>query len=227
MTPDAAAFHIAVFARAPLAGRAKTRLIPLLGAAGAAAVQRAMTLRTLQAACAAAPGQVSLWAADAADHPFFAQCAARFGLRCRSQCAGDLGRRMVDCLQRQLVLHRAVLLIGTDCPCWTVADLGAAARALQDGARMVLTPAEDGGYVLVGARRAAAPGDAPLPVFAFQAIDWGTARVMAQTRARLAALGWQAGRDWRELPPLWDVDTPEDYLRAQAAGLLAAEWSRR
>lgn len=226
MTPDAAAFHIAVFARAPLAGRAKTRLIPLLGAAGAAAVQRAMTLRTLQVACAAAPGRVSLWAADAAGHPFFAECSARFGLICEPQCAGDLGRRMADCLRRQLTRYRAVLLIGTDCPCWTVADLDAAAQALMGGARMVLTPAEDGGYVLVGIRRGATPGGESVPAPVFQAIDWGTSRVMAQTRARLAALGWRAGRDWRELPPLWDIDTPEDYLRAQAAGLAPAVLGR-
>ncbi len=215
-------FHIAVFAKAPVAGAAKTRLIPLLGADGAAAAQRAMTLQTLTTACAAAPGQVSLWTAGQSDHPFFIDCAMRFDLAATPQSAGDLGVRMADCLQSQLRLHDTVLLIGTDCPALTVADLHAAAQALQQGAHMVFTPAEDGGYVLVGAHDHDARGhfnDAFLQ--AFQTIDWSTSRVMAQTRARLAAIGWQPGRDWQELSMLWDVDFPADYLRAQQAGLLA------
>ncbi len=218
--PNPDPFHIAVFARAPLAGRAKTRLIPLLGAAGAAALQRQMTLHTLALACRAAPGQVSLWAADALDDPFFAECARRFRLTCHPQCEGDLGARMADCLRRQLAQNERVLLIGTDCLAWSEAALQAAARALTAGARMVFTPAEDGGYVLVGARR---HGALEVPPQAFWEISWGSAQVLAQTRSRLAALGWQPGREWRELPSLWDIDTPQDYLRARQAGLLAGD----
>ncbi len=214
MTPDQLPFHIAVFARAPRAGHAKTRLMPLLGAVGAAAAQRAMSLRTLQVAAAAAPGQVSLWAADTPDDPFFVECAQRFGLSRQLQSAGDLGDRMASCLQ-QLSRSRTVLLIGTDCPVWSVAAFAAAARALEEGAHLVFTPAEDGGYVLVGVRRGA-----PVPIPAFQGIAWGSDQVMAQSRARLAALGWQCGREWRELPALWDIDTPQDYLRACGEGLL-------
>jgi rSAM/selenodomain-associated transferase 1 len=216
LAADPAPFHIVVFARAPVAGRAKTRLVPLLGATGAAAAQRWMALRTLQVACAAAPAEVSLWVADTPDDPFFLECAERFGLVCEVQCAGDLGRRMANCLQRQLAHSARVLLIGTDCPAWTGAALAAAAQALADGAHMVWTPAEDGGYVLVGARRGVT-----VPQQVFQGIDWGSAQVMAQTRTQLARLGWQRAREWCEMPALWDVDTPEDYLRAESAGLLA------
>lgn len=212
-------FHIAVFAKAPIAGAAKTRLIPLLGAQGAANAQRAMTLRTLNTAHAAAPGEVSLWTTGDHDHPFFADCASRFELACRPQCAGDLGARMADCLRTQLQTNQTVLLIGTDCPVRSADDLRAAARALQAGAQMAFTPAEDGGYVLVGAH---AHGGNLTAGFeqAFAGIAWSTAQVMTQTRARLAAIGWQAGREWCELPVLWDVDTPADYLRAQQANLL-------
>lgn len=219
----AVSFHIAVFARAPIAGNAKTRLIPLLGAQGAAALQRKLAWHTLQVACAAAPGQVSLWAADTPGHPFFAECAAHFALHCQLQCEGDLGRRMADCLQRQLLQHQRVLLIGTDCPVWTAAALRAAAQALKRGVQLAFTPAADGGYVLVGARRDAVSLGAAAPApwaSAFQEIDWGTPQVMAQTRCRLAARGWQCGREWQELPALWDIDTPHDFLRAQRAGLL-------
>ncbi len=223
MTLATAPFHIAVFARAPQPGFAKTRLIPLLGADGAAALQRAMSWRTLQVACAAAPGQVSLWAADAPDDPFFVQCGECFGVTCHAQCEGDLGRRMADCLRRQLALHERVVLIGTDCLVWSAAALEAAARALEGAAQLAFTPAEDGGYVLVGARRLrAGEHGEQVPLQAFAGIAWGTSQVMAQTRARLAVLGWQRGRHWAELPPLWDIDTPQDYRRAQDAGLLGA-----
>jgi glycosyltransferase A (GT-A) superfamily protein (DUF2064 family) len=84
----------------------------------------------------------------------------------------------------------------------------AAALAL-DAARMVFTPAEDGGYVLAGARRGG------LEPSCFSDVAWSTAQVMDQTRQRLRQAGWLPGRDWREMPALWDVDTPADYLRAR------------
>lgn len=210
-------FHIAVFARAPQAGSAKTRLIPLLGAQGAAAAQRAMTLRTLATACSAAPGAVSLCVAEECGHAFFAECAQQYGVSCHAQSGVDLGARMAACLHTLLAQHPAVLLIGTDCPVMSGQDLQAAAQALQQGAALVFAPAEDGGYVLVGAQgQHAAAGIKQ----AFAAIDWGTPQVMAQTRARLATLGWQAGREWHETHTLWDVDTPADYQRALLAGVM-------
>ena len=212
-------FHIAVFARAPVPGLTKTRLISLLGEEGAAAAQRAMTLRTLATASTAAPGQVSLWTAGESAHPFFETCSRRFDAPRYPQCDGHLGVRMADCLRDNLKRHRSVLLIGTDCPVRSVADLRMAAQALQDGAQMVFTPAEDGGYVLVGAQEHGGDLTAGIEQ-AFAGIAWSTAQVMAQTRARLDAIDWQAGREWRELPTLWDVDTPADYLRAQQANLL-------
>jgi rSAM/selenodomain-associated transferase 1 len=213
--------HIAVFTRAPVAGASKTRLVPLLGQEGAAAAQRAMTLRTLETACSATPGQVSLWTAGDPDHPFLADCAARFGLSRHPQGEGDLGIRMAHCLRSLLAGHDAVLLIGTDCPVFSAGDLQAAATALRHGAGMVFTPAEDGGYVLVGAAaQGAAGGLESAFAQAFRRIDWGTSAVMAQTRTRLRQIGWRAGHEWQELPVLWDVDTPADYIRAQQERLL-------
>jgi rSAM/selenodomain-associated transferase 1 len=210
-------FHIAVFAKAPVAGESKTRLIPLLGEEGAAAAQRAMCLRTLTTACAAAPGNVSLWTAGDRGHPFFTECATRFALDWHAQCDGDLGMRMADCLRRLVRQHETVLLIGTDCPVLSPASLNEAAHALQQGASMVFTPAEDGGYVLVGAREHGADGGTDSAFSqAFRMIAWGTSEVMQQTRARLA----EAGCEWHECTVLWDVDTPLDYLRAQQAHLL-------
>jgi uncharacterized protein len=200
--------HIAVFTRAPVAGASKTRLIPLLGAQGAADAQRAMTWRTLQTATAVRDASVSLWCAGDAGHPFLRLCADTFGIACLPQPGGDLGARMAGCLHALLAEHQRVLLIGTDCPAFAVGDLENAAAAL-DEACMVFTPAEDGGYVLVGARRGGLAGAC------FERVEWGSPLVMAQTRERLLALGWLPGCEWREMPMLWDVDTPGDYERAR------------
>ena len=209
--------HIAVFAKAPVAGLTKTRLIPLLGPDGAADAHRQMTELALRSALHAAPGQVSLWRAGVHDHPYLIDCCQRFGIAAYAQAEGDLGQRMAACLNRLLLDHQRVLLIGSDCPVLASADLQLAARALEQGARLVFTPAEDGGYVLVGATREGAAGFAAI----FDAMIWSTDRVMAQTRSRLRALGWQHGPDWSEMPERWDVDEPADYLRAVQLGLLA------
>lgn len=199
--------HIAIFTRAPAAGATKTRLIPLLGAEGAVRAHQAMTWHALEMATALPGATVSLWCAGDASHPFLQLCSTHFHVECMPQCEGDLGMRMADCLQRGLALHEHMLLTGSDVPAMTTADLAQASAAL-DQARMVFIPAEDGGYVLVGARRGG------LEAGCFDDIVWGSADVMAQTRQRLAMHGWRAGHDWREMPALWDVDTPADFERA-------------
>jgi glycosyltransferase A (GT-A) superfamily protein (DUF2064 family) len=80
-----------------------------------------------------------------------------------------------------------------------------AADALRAGSDMVVIPAEDGGYVLIGSRQ-------PQPAL-FDGMTWGIETVMAETRRRLA----QHGLTSRELPSLWDVDRPEDLVRLDAA----------
>jgi rSAM/selenodomain-associated transferase 1 len=206
--------HVAIFTRAPVAGESKTRLIPLLGADGAAHVQRKMTWHALQMATALPDASVSLWCAGEIAHPFLQSCSAHFQVECLPQSEGDLGMRMVDCLLRRLALNEQVLLVGSDCPAMATADLAQAAAALDD-ARMVFIPAEDGGYVLVGARRGG------LETGCLADVAWGSAEVMAQTRQRLVNRGWSAGLDWREMPALWDVDTPEDLQRALAETTVA------
>jgi uncharacterized protein len=199
---------IAIFARAPVAGEAKTRLIPRLGAEGAAALQHAMIRRTLQTALAANLGTVSVWCTPDCEHPAFIDCSERFGVRRYPQHGVDLGARMFHAFSR-LCRQREALVIGTDCPALTVAELRAAAQALLEGNDAVLVPAEDGGYVLVGLRHPIAS--------LFYGIPWGTELVMDHTRARLRS----AGLRWRELTPLWDVDRPEDIDRLRVSGLMA------
>jgi rSAM/selenodomain-associated transferase 2/rSAM/selenodomain-associated transferase 1 len=196
-------FVVAVMARAPVAGQAKTRLAPLLGPSGAARAQRRFTRRMLATARAASPFVPTLWCAPDTAHVFF-RALERSGLVREAQAAGDLGARMLHVMTRHLAQQPdlPVLLTGTDCPVLSPGHLHAAALALRDH-DVVLVPAEDGGYVLIGMRRVVPE--------VFDGIDWSTPQVMAQTRERLRA----CGASWHELPALWDVDEPQDWQRLQ------------
>lgn len=193
---------VAILARAPVPGAAKTRLIPALGAAGAARLQRWMLQRTVAMALVADVGPVSLWCAGDPAHPDFAVCRAFGRVDLHPQAEGDLGERMLAAVASSPT-PAGTLVIGTDCPALGAAQLRESARAL-GGNDAVVIPAEDGGYVLIGMKT-------PAPE-AFAGVDWGSARVMAQTRQRLAALGWR----WHEADPLWDVDLPQDLERLYA-----------
>lgn len=199
-----AACAILVFARAPSPGRAKTRLAPRLGDWGAARLQARLTLNALRTAQAAACGVVELHGTPRASHAFFRYCRGKFGVPLKAQRGCDLGERMYRALARALRLHRVALLIGTDCPALGSRDLRRAARLLRGACSVVLAPAEDGGYVLIGARR--------LSPALFGGVAWGGGRVLQQTARGLRA----AGLRWRALRTLWDVDRPEDLDRLAA-----------
>jgi rSAM/selenodomain-associated transferase 1 len=200
--------HIAVFARAPVAGEVKTRLIPQLGAEGAAALQHAMIRRSLATALAAKLGLVSLWCTPDCRHPAFLACARDFDVPLHPQRGDDLGARMSNAFT-QLCAQHATLLVGTDCPALTADELRTAAGALAEGNGAVFVPAQDGGYVLIGLRHPVAS--------LFDGIAWGSSTVMAETRERLR----RAGLPYRELAPCWDVDRPEDFDRVRASGLMS------
>ena len=202
--------RILVFARAPVPGRCKTRLVPALGRDGAARLHRQLVRRTLSAARASAL-PVELWCAPDARHGFFAACRRDYGVVLRRQPAGDLGRRMALALARVLREGAgAAILVGSDCPEFTPKDFSAAIAALSR-ADCVLQPSTDGGYVLIGARRLARR--------VLAGIAWSSGRELAQTRGRFRALGLR----WRELRVLGDVDTPADYRRVRRKGRL---WER-
>lgn len=191
---------IIVFAKAPVAGLAKTRLAPALGPAGAAALAERMLRHTLAQAVAAGIGQVELCAAPDAAHPVLRDAAAACGATLTAQGPGDLGARMHRAFARHLRHGGRALLIGTDAPAVDAAMLRDAARSLLDH-DAVFVPALDGGYALVGQRRAD-------PRW-FADMAWSHARVMHDTRERLQA----AGARWQELAPVADIDEPADLAR--------------
>ncbi|MGB9495247.1 MAG: TIGR04282 family arsenosugar biosynthesis glycosyltransferase [Azonexus sp.] len=190
---------IAILAKAPIPGLTKTRLIPYLGAAGASALQAWLLRRTVATALEAKLGPVTLWCAPDTTHPDFIDLAAGGQFTLRQQTDGDLGERMHQVLAESQA-PAGTLVIGTDCPALDPTHLQQAAAALATH-QAVVTSAEDGGYVLIGMRRA----DARV----FDGVAWGSERVMAQTRERLRQIGWL----WKEFEPLWDVDRNEDFKR--------------
>ncbi len=206
---------IIVFAKAARPGTVKTRLIPLLGEEGAAALHVKLARRTLDTLRAASLKDAQLHCTPLTSDPFFWFCSGHYGVSLHEQAAGDLGARMLAALEGALVNHATALLVGTDCPALAARHLRQAQQALRDGNDAVFVPCEDGGYALVGLRRA----DAAL----FEGIAWGGDRVMADTRERLRRLGWR----WVELETLWDVDRPEDYDRLLRSGLLDGKHAPR
>jgi rSAM/selenodomain-associated transferase 1 len=182
---------IVILAKAPIPGFAKTRLIPAIGAHAAAVLQERLTERTVATALAAGIGPVTLCCDPDATHDTFLKMVTRMKITLRPQPPGDLGTRMLAAVATST---GPVLVIGTDCPALTEAHLRSAAMALRDGNDVVLIPAERGGYVLLGMRKAQ-------PTL-FSNIGWGGSSVLADTRARIVEQRLML----IERPPLWDVE---------------------
>ena len=143
---------------------------------------------------------MTLWCTPDATHPTFLDLATRLRITLRPQPAGDLGVRMLAASNAR---NGSVLVIGSDCPALADTHLRGAAAALRNGSDVVLIPADDGGYVLVGTRSAQ-------PAL-FAGISWGTGSVFAETRARIM----DQGLVLTEQAPLWDVDTETDLRRLE------------
>ena len=197
---------ILVFAKAPISGEVKTRLFSLMNAEAATTLHKKLVFHALSVAVESKAGSVELWCTPSIEHPFFIQCAERFKVELHRQTEGDLGRRMAYAFDKTLERAPMALLIGTDCPSLTSDDLKEAKEALEQGTPVVISPVEDGGYVLIGLRQ--------YEPTLFEGNSWGTSSVLEETRERLRRLRWR----WRELPERWDVDRPEDVDRLRNSG---------
>ncbi len=191
---------IIIFAREPVIGQVKTRLIPALGKEGATELYRRLLDHTIEKVISSDLSPVNLSITPESHLKYFEQMSLFDHFKLTIQHGSNLGMRMYNALLAGLSGYSKVVLIGTDCPFLNADDLQQAIIALDDN-DMVFSPAEDGGYVLVGAKKVL-PG-----VFNF--IDWGTDRVMEQSR--LALINHQIS--WLELSEQCDIDVESDLRK--------------
>ncbi|WP_027856780.1 TIGR04282 family arsenosugar biosynthesis glycosyltransferase [Marinobacterium jannaschii] len=189
--------RIVIFAKAPRAGFAKTRLIPAVGAEGAAELAKKLLLNAVDAALAADIGPVELCVTPDLSDPLWQQLDLPQQLHYSVQCDGDLGQRMAGAVQKVLAYGEQIILTGTDCPMLNVQRLRDAAAALNHH-RCALYPVSDGGYSMIALN----DFDPSL----FSDIPWSTEQVFPMTQERLENLGW----DWWQGETLRDIDEPED-----------------
>lgn len=196
------AVRIVIFAKAPVPGFVKTRMIPALSAQGAANLAKRMLSDSLAKALEAKLGTVELCVSPIG-HTIWRELDIPEGVVISSQGEGDLGERMAAACHRTLAAGESILLIGTDCPACDATYLRAMAEALlrQDA---VVAAAADGGYPAIGLSR--------FDPSIFENIAWSTNTVLQATKRKLEALQWR----FQIFPELHDIDEPEDlkYLPA-------------
>ncbi len=193
---DAARQRLLVFARFPLAGKTKTRLIPALGEEGAARLHAQMIRRSMHTATQLREIGVELHHDGGQGRDW--DSLLRSPAHLEPQGEGDLGVRLSSAFERSFSRgDEAVIVIGTDCPFIKRRDLLTAFEQLRQH-DMVIGPSADGGYYLLGLRRSARQ--------VFQDISWGSEHVLAQTLAKAA----EAGLSVAQLRTLRDIDTPDD-----------------
>ncbi|MEH6567900.1 MAG: TIGR04282 family arsenosugar biosynthesis glycosyltransferase [Halioglobus sp.] len=185
------------FAKSPVPGQVKTRMLPVLNAEQACALHQELLEWTCHSLCNAGLGEVELWVSGNSEHQTFKRCLNQ-GVSCIAlQCGEDLGARMCHALADGLARYQCVILVGSDCPAISPHYLSGAVRALASNS-VVLGPADDGGYVLVGMTQ--------LCCEMFEGIEWGQNTVWADTVKILEGLSI----NWEGLASLPDIDRPED-----------------
>ncbi len=199
--------RLCIFARRPVLGTVKTRLAAEIGEVAALTAHIELTEGVLERCVAPEAYDTELWLAGAAeaDEPVVARWLERYGIAGREQSSGDLGERMRFALEAK---SGPTVLIGSDLLDVDASYIAGALKRLEE-ADVVLGPAEDGGYGLIGALR-------PVPEL-FAGIDWGTSRVFTQT----SQCAREAGLRVAVLTTLRDVDTPAEWRawQARASGL--------
>lgn len=197
------------FAKWPEKGRVKTRLAASLGEQGALDAHIALTRAVLDQLMATGYPVTFWWDRSLTAPPDEAagilSVLEANGVTQRVQCGDDLGARMTDALSWGIGLAGQAIIVGSDCPSVDAGYIAGARKALE-AVDVVIGPADDGGYVLIGARTTT---DTMLA-----GIEWGTPRALEQTCRRLE----QEGLRYECLEPLWDVDEPEDWARFVSAG---------
>ena len=198
-SPAASDVLLIQFARSPQIGSVKTRLVPALGEHGACELHCELVEWTCRTLVEAQLGEVEVHIAGTMDHALFRHCRTLGAGRLVQQRGANLGERMHYAIAEGLARAGRVVLVGSDCPSISRQYLADSLGALER-APLVLGPAMDGGYVLIGARH--------ISTQIFAGVNWGSGSVLAQTKDRLQQIGW----DWATLDPLPDIDRPDDLF---------------
>lgn len=192
---------ILVFAKAPIAGNVNTRLIPDIGVAAATQLQEELIHLRLEDLSKKNLCEVELWCSPDSNHTYFHDCKKLYGVTLFNQQGDNLGARMSSAIKESLQRFRRVILVGTDAPSLTIDQIEEAINKLDETKDVVIAPAEDGGYVLIGMNQYC---DA-----IFKSVPWGTGEVLSCTREKIKKNNLIAD----ELKLCWDIDRVEDYQR--------------
>lgn len=185
---------VCIFAKPPVSAEVKTRLIPALGAAGAAELAGAMFLdvwRTVESCPGVRPILATTRPGD------FPVCVSPGDIWLQGD--GDLGQRLERIFNRGLHQAPAVIAVGADSPALTIAHLQAALDAVQTN-DLVIGPSSDGGFYLLGLRRSRA--------WLFSSLPWSSSKTRQALKRRIE----ECCLSFAELELLFDVDTPSDLL---------------
>ncbi len=197
------------FARSPVLGRVKTRLLTVLSPSQALALHLQLLRHTATTLLESGLGDVELWLSEESLHPDITALADKGLSALKVQSGQDLGQRMCAAIFSGLNRADKVVLVGSDCPGIDSNYLLAAIAEL-DNSNVVLGPASDGGYVLIAARRCCAE--------IFANVDWGSERVLQQSIENLETLKWS----YSLLDVLDDIDRPEDLALLSEFGMAVA-----
>jgi len=191
--------RILVFAKAPIKGRVKTRLTPTLSQDQALELHCALVSHQLRKIRGYHLAPLELWVTGSPDCGLFTEHCAEEEIYLQS--GDDLGQRMSNAAKSALTRSDRIVIVGTDCPSIDKSYLCQALTSLGSATDVIIGPALDGGYVLIGLCN--------VEESLFTHIDWGSAVVLQDTLEKIKT----AGLSYSLLAPLWDVDRPEDLPR--------------
>jgi uncharacterized protein len=203
--------QLIVFIKAPLPGQCKTRLIPYLSAKQASEFYKTLVINCFKNISpldkAGVKTQnntdIAIYTWPDIDNSFIKTLASKYNTSLHLQQGNNLGERMHHAMQHSLQHYKSCVLIGSDCPGININYINQAFSTLSQH-DMVLGPAQDGGYVLIGANK--------INPELFTGINWGSEKVLQQSLNNASAAQYKTG----QLTTLWDIDTPADYIRYQS-----------
>lgn len=195
--------QLIIFAKSPVSGKCKTRLIPLLGEQAANDFYKELLLHTITIASQLNDIDIAVYAYPDTQHEFLQELAKEYSCSLHSQQGNNLGDRMHNAMQHSLQNHTQCVLIGSDCPSITPVYIQRAFNSLNSHT-ITIGPAKDGGYVLIGA--------CEIQPDIFSNTEWSSGRVLQQCISNIERLDLR----YELLETLWDIDTPNDFIQNQS-----------